>query len=153
MKLFLSLAMSVLALSAQAQKADQATAQEINDALDQWHLAAAKADSNAYFGLFTDQGMFLGTAPEETWTVAEFWEFSKPYFRRGKAWDFKAIERDVYQSGDVVWFDETLNTWMDKCRGTGVLIKQGSDWKLAHYSLSILVPNETVEGYLQLLQE
>ncbi len=127
--------------------------EEVNEFLDQWHSAAAVGDSSGYFGKFSDQGRFLGTDPEENWSVDAFWAFSKPYFERGKAWDFKAVERNIYRSegGETLWFDEKLDTWMGPCRGTGVLSRHEEGLKIEHYSLSILVPNSLTQKYLDLL--
>ena len=33
---------------------------------------------------------------------------------------------------------------MKACRGSGVLEKQGKDWKIKHYVLSMTVPNDVV---------
>jgi hypothetical protein len=33
---------------------------------------------------------------------------------------------------------------MKICRGSGVLVKVGNDWKIKHYVLSMTVPNENV---------
>jgi hypothetical protein len=77
----------------------------------------------------------------------QFQAFAKPFFDRGKAWSFKAIERHIYvdKSGKMAWFDELLSTQMKICRGSGVLVKIGNDWKIKHYVLSMTVPNENVE--------
>jgi hypothetical protein len=39
-----------------------------------------------------------------------------------------------------------LSTQMKICRGSGVLVKIGNDWKIKHYVLSMTVPNENVRG-------
>jgi hypothetical protein len=77
----------------------------------------------------------------------QFQAFAKPFFDRGKAWSFKAIERHIYvdKSGKMAWFDE-LSTQMKICRGSGVLVKIGNDWKIKHYVLSMTVPNENHGG-------
>ena len=48
----------------------------------------------------------------------QFQTFAKPYFDKGKAWNFKAIERNIYFSEmeKIVWFDELLSTQMKICR-------------------------------------
>ena len=119
---------------------------EINEVLDAWHLAATEADFDRYFSLMTNDGVFLGTDATENWQNQEFKEFSKPYFDKGKAWSFSAVERNVYVSegADYAWFDELLDTQMKLCRGSGVLKKVDGNWKIAHYVLSIAVPNENV---------
>lgn len=122
----------------------------INTLLDNWHSDAAKGDYNGYFGKIAEDGHYLGTDATENWDKTAFATFSKPYFDKGKAWDFKAIERHVYFSkdGKTAWFDELLNTWMKACRGSGVLEKQGKEWKIKHYVLSMTVPNEVVNEVL-----
>lgn len=70
--------------------------------------------------------------------------FAKPYFDKGKAWSFTALERHIYLSKDqkTAWFDELLSTQMKICRGSGVLIKVGKIYKIQHYVLSMTIPNE-----------
>lgn len=119
----------------------------INEVLTNWHKAAANADFEAYFGLMTEDGVFLGTDAKENWQNEEFRTFSKPYFDRGKAWSFTAVERNIYvgTESNFAWFDELLDTQMELCRGSGVLKKQDGKWKIVHYVLSIAVPNENVK--------
>lgn len=122
----------------------------INTLLNDWHLAAAKADYNGYFGKIAEDGIYIGTDATENWDKKAFIAFSKPYFDKGKAWDFKALERNIYFSkdGKTAWFDELLDTWMKVCRGSGVLEKQGKEWKIKHYVLSMTVPNDAIKEVL-----
>jgi len=135
-----------------AQTSDE---QKINKVLDNWHLAAANADFEAYFGNMTKEGVFLGTDAMENWQNTDFREFSKPYFDKGKAWNFTTVQRNVYldDSGNLAWFDELLDTQMKICRGSGVLKKENGQWKIAHYVLSIAVPNEYVDELVQIKEE
>jgi len=128
---------------------------EVNKVLDAWHKAAADANFDAYFGLMTNDGVFIGTDAMENWQNLAFKEFSKPYFDRGKAWNFSAVERNIYvnDSNDIAWFDELLDTQMKICRGSGVLKRVDGNWKIAHYVLSIAVPNENVDELIRLKQE
>ena len=128
---------------------------KINDVLDGWHLAAANADFEAYFDKMTEDGVFLGTDAMENWQNDEFRTFSKPYFDKGKAWSFTAVQRNIYvgESGDFAWFDELLDTQMKICRGSGVLKKINGQWKIAHYVLSIAVPNDNVAELVQIKEE
>jgi len=118
----------------------------IEAVLDAWHNAASEADFDTYFSLMTDDGVFLGTDATENWQNQEFRNFSKPYFDKGRAWSFTAVERNIYVDTDAnfAWFDELLDTQMKLCRGSGVLKKVDGNWKIAHYVLSIAVPNENV---------
>ncbi|MBK8955242.1 MAG: nuclear transport factor 2 family protein [Saprospiraceae bacterium] len=121
---------------------------KISGMLDQWHDAAAKADFNAYFGFLAEESVFIGTDATENWNKKEFMEFAKPYFDRGKAWSFKALERNIYISSScgLAWFDELLDTQMKICRGSGVVEKTGEEWKIRHYVLSMTIPNELVDS-------
>ena len=95
----------------------------------------------------TRDGVFIGTDATENWQNDDFREFSKPYFDRGKAWNFIPLERHIYfnKNKSVAWFDELLDTQMGICRGSGVLQETETGWKIAHYVLSIAIPNENVE--------
>lgn len=155
-KLFLFLSIVSIGTTAYfAYKAPVNTADEkknINILLDDWHAAAAKGDYQDYFGKIAEDGRYIGTDATENWDKKAFAAFSKPYFDRGKAWDFKAVERNIYfsKNGKTAWFDELLDTWMKGCRGSGVLEKEGREWKIKHYVLSMTVPNEVTNEVLPL---
>lgn len=131
--------------------------QEVNAVLDDWHEAAADADFERYFSYFhSDSSIFMGTDATERWTVAEFKPWSKPYFDRGDAWSFEPIERHVYFSdnGRTSWFDEKLDTPnLGPSRGTGVLVKEDTEWKIAHYNLSIPIPNAIADTVVKQVNE
>ncbi|NER09688.1 SnoaL-like domain-containing protein [Muriicola jejuensis] len=129
--------------------------EKIHTVLDQWHLAATQADFQAYFGLLSEEAVFIGTDASEVWNKKEFMDFSRPYFEQGKAWDFKAVDRNIYldPSGEIAWFDELLDTWMQLCRGSGVVRKVDGEWKIAHYVLSLTIPNEEIDPVIALKKE
>ncbi len=120
--------------------------------LDVWHLAAAKADSASYFDFISTEGRFLGTDASENWSKEEFLNFSAPYFQKGKAWTFTGYDRNWYYSTDssVAWFDERLNTWMGECRGSGVMIMDEDNPKLAHYNLTVTIANDKIQDFIAL---
>ena len=121
---------------------------QINAMLDSFNRAAAKADFNAYFNFYTDDAIFTGTDATERWVKKDFMVWAKPIFERGRAWDFTSLQRNIYfdKSGELAWFDELLKTQMEICRGSGVLEKQGNDWKVQQYILSATVPNELIDS-------
>jgi ketosteroid isomerase-like protein len=124
--------------------------------LDDWHAAAAAADEARYFGHFAADAVFLGTDATERWTVEEFRRYAHPYFAKGKAWSFKAVERHVSFSPDrsVAWFDERLDTPnLGPARGSGILLRVGGAWKIAHYDLSVPIPNELMKEIRQRIEE
>lgn len=125
---------------------------ELNLLIDAWHLAAKKADFNAYFEKTADSFIFLGTAPNERWDKQQFMDFSLPYFEKGKAWDFKASNRKWNFSEDqkMAWFDEDLATWMKGCRGAGILRYNGNEWKIVYYNLTVLIENEKIKEFIKL---
>lgn len=127
--------------------AQQTEKKAINEVLSNWHLAAAEASFDTYFGMMTNDAVFIGTDATENWKNEDFKAFAKPYFDKGKAWCFVAIERNIYldDTSKIAWFDELLNTQMKICRGSGILKKINGEWKIAHYVLSITIPNDNVE--------
>ncbi len=141
-----SLLLFVLAVApANTAPADPKAA--VTAVLDDWHQAAAVADEARYFGHFTDDAVYLGTDATERWTRDEFRAWARPYFSKGKAWSFKAVSRHITFSKDgaVAWFDEALDTAnMGPARGSGVLVKDASAWKIAQYNLSIPIPNDVL---------
>ncbi|WP_373073389.1 nuclear transport factor 2 family protein [Zeaxanthinibacter enoshimensis] len=149
------LILALILLSCGQLIAQEKPEEKITNVLDKWHLAAARADFDSYFELMTDDAVFIGTDATELWGKPAFKEFSKPYFDRGKAWNFTSLERNIYlgADGNFAWFDELLDTQMKICRGSGVLKKEDGQWKIAHYVLSIAVPNEVVDELVQLKQE
>jgi ketosteroid isomerase-like protein len=125
---------------------------ELDELVDAWHLAASNASFESYFQVLTDDFVFLGTAPGERWSKDQFASFSKPYFDKGKAWDFKASNRkwNYSSNGKTAWFDEDLDTWMRGCRGSGVLVKKKGKWKIAYYNLTVLIENEKMKSFIEL---
>jgi hypothetical protein len=124
----------------------------LDEWMDVWHSAASQADYEGYFGKMADDFVFLGTAPGERWDKQEFAAFSKPYFDKGKAWDFKADNRHwgFSDNGKIAWFDEDLDTWMRGCRGSGVMVKKKGEWKLKQYNLTVLIENEKMDEFILL---
>jgi ketosteroid isomerase-like protein len=127
---------------------------EIDQFIDAWHLAAAKANANVFFGSMDDDCIYIGTDATERWTKTEFETFAKPYFDKGKAWDFKPYNRDLHvpNEGDYVWFSELLETWMGVCRGSGIIKKTPNGWKIKQYHLSVTVPNGIIQDFISLVK-
>ena len=151
--LFLSLAVLALVSFDSLQYKESDEKEQVNRTLDSWHKAAAEANAKVYFGMMTEDAIFIGTDPTENWNLKAFQAFAKPYFDRGKAWNFKAIERHIYfdTSGKLAWFDELLNTQMKICRGSGVLVKIGAEWKIKHYVLSMTIPNDNTNEVVKII--
>lgn len=126
---------------------------EVDRVLDDWHNAASVGDFERYFNHFeNDSAIFMGTDATERWTVAVFRPWSEPHFADGMAWDFTPVFRSVYaeKSGNTAWFDEMLDTPnLGPARGSGVLVRQGNSWKIAHYNLSIPIPNAIADDVVQ----
>jgi hypothetical protein len=126
--------------------------EKINTLLDNWHKAASEANYENYFDALTDDSIFIGTDATENWTKPAFQAFAKPYFDKGKAWSFTALERHIYLSNDkkMAWFDELLDTQMKICRGSGVLIQINGQWKIKHYVLSMTIPNDKTDDVIKI---
>lgn len=138
-----------VAAFANAQTSDK---DKINQTIDAWHKAAGDVKFDAYFNLMADDAIFIGTDATENWTKKDFKVWAKPYFDKGKTWNFTALERHVFfdKTGKTAWFDELLNTQMKICRGSGVLIKVGKEWKIQHYVLSMTIPNDEVNAVIKI---
>jgi ketosteroid isomerase-like protein len=144
----------LIAASGSCQEKTRITADGVHELLNKWHQAAARADFDAYFNCMADHAIFIGTDAHEHWTKGEFQEFARPYFETGETWDFTAIGRNIHFSrdGNLVYFDELLDTWMGTCRGSGVIEPIDGSWKIVHYHLSITVPNELIRDFLDLVE-
>ena len=101
----------------------------VADVLDRYHRAAATADWDVCFDLLSEDAVFLGTDVSERWPKAVFRE----YAGGRSSWTYTTRERHINLTPDCnsAWFDEVLDSQnYVKSRGTGVLIKIGSDWKI-----------------------
>ncbi len=137
------------ATALRAQNTPAVTA--INSTLDHLHAAASKADGKAYFKLFTDNAMYIGTDADERWTIAEFRAFAEPYFAKGTGWTYKPRSRQIVVADIpchcVAWFDELLDSEKyGTSRGTGVLMLKNGSWKISQYALTFPMPNDLSKG-------
>ena len=148
MKVLLSFCLLVATFTTAAAQTSEASSKEkINQLLNSWHDAAARADFEDYFSKMAEESVFIGTDPTENWNKPVFMEWSKPYFDKGKAWSFTSLERNIFLAGNcsLAWFDELLETQMGICRGSGVVAFENGEWKIKHSVLSIEIPNENVD--------
>ena len=138
---------------------DEPALAELDSLLDAWHLAAATADSAAFFGRMSPDGVYLGTDASERWLRDELAAWAAPFFRRDTAWAFTPRERhwQLSADGQTAWFDEHLDSWMGTVRGSGVLTQNSTSpaaaaageragWRLRHYNLALAVPNERMDA-------
>lgn len=131
------------------------TIQIIDSLINDWHHAAAVADEEFFFGSMTDDAIYIGADATERWLRDELKLWSKNYFDRKSAWDFKPLMRDIKidAGGRIAWFDELLETWMGTCRSTGILKLENDEWKIIHYQLSVAVPNDKIDAYKKLINK
>jgi len=124
----------------------------VGKVLDDLNLFAATADYKNYFDLYAEESTFIGTDATEVWNKKEFMVWAKPFFDKGKAWNFTSLKRNITFSkdGTYAWFDETLDTQMKICRGSGVLEKIGGKWKIRQYVLSTTVPNGVIDEVVKI---
>lgn len=130
----------------------RSSAQNLDSLVNQWHKAAGQTNFDNYFNFMDSSFVFLGTAPGERWNKQDFATFSKPYFDKGKAWDFKPSNRiwNFSKDSTFAWFDEDLATWMEGCRGSGILVKSNNEWKIVYYNLTVLIENEKIQEFIEL---
>lgn len=141
-------------LLATALAADPATA-EVGAVLDAFHRAAAEADEATYFGLLTDDAVFVGTDATERWDTAAFRAYAAPHFQGETAWTYVPEARQVTlgPGGAVAWFHEALrNPKYGAARGSGVLVATPAGWRIAQYVLSFPVPNAVAADVVGIVQ-
>jgi len=148
----LVLILALLSTPALAQPADPVPA--INATLDAVHDAASKADGNRYFGLYSKDAIYIGTDAAERWTIAEFRAYAEPYFAKGKGWTYRPRERHVVVTDNpctcIAWFDELLDSESyGTSRGTGVMVLEEGQWKVAQYALTFPIPNDLAHGFTE----
>lgn len=127
----------------------------INATLDRFHRAAAEADEETYFGLLTEDAVFLGTDDWERWPKPAFEAWAAERFEGESAWTYVARDRsiDFSPSGEVAWFDETVvNEKYGAVRGTGVLLRTEKGWRIAQYNLTFTVPNEIALEVVEMIR-
>jgi hypothetical protein len=128
---------------------------DINRVLNDFHAAAAAADFNRYFGHFAQDAVFLGTDATERWTVEQFQAYARPHFRPGGGWTYHPRGRNVSFTPDArtAFFDELLdNAGLGETRGSGVLVLEDGEWKVAQYNLSIPIPNPLADTVVTLIR-
>ena len=136
MKNIVLLALLILSQNTWAQE-------KLDVLLNGLHQDAHEGNYETYFERYTSDAVFLGTDKTERWTIQKFKEYAKPAFADGHGWTYEVVERNWEGSGDTRWFDEILfNEKYGHCRGTGVVELINGEWKIAHYSLTLLIPND-----------
>lgn len=138
------------------RKDTTAATEKIDQLADAWHQAATDANGKAYFDLMDENAIFIGTDATEHWDKDAFKAFALPYFDKGKAWDFKKIERHIFVDTDenIAYWDELLDTWMGPCRGTGIAHRQADgSYLIKHYTLSVTIDNDQIQGFIELKKD
>ncbi len=128
---------------------DDRTIHVIDSLVNDWHFAATISDEDMFFGRMTPDAVYIGTDPTERWLRDELREWSRPYFSRETAWDFKPLSRNITvgPGGQIAWFDELLDTQMGTCRSTGIMEVREGEWKVVYYHLSLTLPNDKMDGF------
>jgi ketosteroid isomerase-like protein len=135
---------------------DEMEAVMVNGVLTSWHLAADQGLYEFYFDQMTDDAIFLGTDATERWTKEEFMGYAREPFSDGNGWTYTQDEWHIAFDEDrnTAWGDEILrNEKYGILRGTSVLRKVNDRWKIAHYSLTFLVPNEKAGDVVEIIAD
>jgi hypothetical protein len=152
----LSLACATPSASVSRAPTGRANVQSIAEVLDGFHMAASKADEEAYFGAFAESAIFLGTDASERWDMAGFRAYVHPHFSQGRGFTYipRARHIVVHESGQSAWFDELLDHEnYGELRGSGVLVLEHGTWKIAQYNLTFTIPNAKSKSVVSILKE
>lgn len=118
----------------------------LDSLIDGLHRDAHEGNFDNYFARYTPDAVFMGTDKSERWTIDNFKAYATPAFADGHGWTYVVRERNWEGDDSIRWFDEILfNEKLGHCRGTGVVAKVAGEWKIAHYSLTLLIPNGIAE--------
>ena len=122
--------------------------------LDALHAAAARADGEAYFALFTPDAVFIGTDVSERWSLPAFRAYAQPIFSQGRGWTYTPRTRTITLAPVacrcVAWFDEVLDSQSyGTSRGTGVLLRGPGGWQVAQYALTFPIPNDLAKEFTE----
>ncbi|MEP0175916.1 MAG: nuclear transport factor 2 family protein [Paraglaciecola sp.] len=136
---------------------DVRPSQQVNELLDGLHTAASQANLEKYLDSFTANGVFMGTDDWERWTrPVTLDQYVSERFAGGTGWTYVPLERNLIfsENRNTAWFDEIIvsKKW-GRFRGAGTVIKLDGQWKIAHYAMSFLVPNEVWENVSELSTE
>ena len=146
------LALSMLLTSFVSFADDKAELEAASSVLDSLHDAAAKADWDRYFKLYTKDAIFLGTDVSERWTMEQF----KGYATPTKGWVYTKRERHMAITPDknTIWFDEVLDSQKyGTSQGSGLLVRTESGWRIAQYHLTFPMPNDLAEDFTAKIKE
>lgn len=145
----LSLVPTGMALAEVTQLENHTEHRLIDEKMDDFHDAADKGDKVRYLNHFAEDAVFMGTDDWERWPFKKFSEYVSGRFKDGKGWSYKPVQRftSFSDTKELAWVDEIVESqqW-GRFRGTAVLAKTAQGWRLKHYSLTMLVPNEAWPG-------
>jgi len=146
MKQLLAFAVIFLVAVTAPSQAFETDKSSVDNVLNEFHEAASKADWDTYFGLMSDDAVFLGTDAAERWDRETF---RHGYASKSKGWTYILRERHINftPDGNSAWFDELLdNDNYGTSRGTGILIRTSAGWKISQYHLTFPIPNDLAAG-------
>jgi len=129
---------------------------EVNKLLDNFHVFASKADEAGYIDSMASDGIFLGTDPDEFWTKEQFKVFVHKYFSKGIGWTYTPSKRRTFfsKNGKIAWFSEDLNNEKyGRLRGSGVLRKEDTGWKIVQYNMVFVIPNNCTSDVVSIIKK
>jgi hypothetical protein len=126
---------------------------QVTEALDRYYWAFVSRDLDLLKSAFVaDESMMaIGTDLRELWLGwKEFERYARALFATltDVRFERRELRVQVAPEGDVAWFVETSighfttaeQVVEEKLRTSGVFVRAGEDWKLAHFHRSIPVP-------------
>jgi hypothetical protein len=124
----------------------------VDSVLTALHQSASTGDWDRYFALYATDAVFFGTDATERWNLDEF----RRYATGSRGWTYDMTERHVFvdADGNAAWFDERLHhANYGESRGTGVLVRGDSGWRVVQYNLTFPIPNELANEFTRRIVE
>lgn len=130
----------------------------VQKAMETVHKAFNERDTASMFAYFSNDSKFFGTDVAENWDVEGFKEYMREYVAKSKSKEpiYKVVGREITPSADgkTAWVVETLDypKLPIDVRGTAVLEKTKSGWKLKLQQWHFLIDNDDVNDVCTVIE-
>ena len=122
--------------------------QRIITVLENHHKATASRNIELLKDCFVSWAQFVGTDDSEQWSLEEYVSCLEG---TESGWDMtECLSRFIHMVGTVkipsaMFFEVVRHAKYGLMRGSGVVIKDETEWKIVQYVLSFSVPNHVVD--------
>lgn len=147
----------LILLMASGQPHEQAVQQSTSDdiikdsvtaLMNRYHRSMLNKDADGLLATISDQGLILGTDPDEAWHKDELRKYLVAPFSDSSKFQPYTVIREVRPGPDgktALAIEQYIFTQISSrlpVRGIAYVVKEGGRWQIDTYSLSIIPENE-----------